>query len=47
VSAYSVANAKAAKASFYDWLEGRRSTLEGAPMSSVALLNLIYDEPEP
>ncbi len=37
----------AAKAAFYDWLDARRSTLEGAPISSVALLNLIYDEPEP
>jgi antitoxin (DNA-binding transcriptional repressor) of toxin-antitoxin stability system len=29
----------------YHWLESRRSTLEGAPMTSVELLNLIYDEP--
>jgi prevent-host-death family protein len=33
-------------AAFYDWLKARRSTLkEGHAMTSVQLLNLIYDEP--
>jgi len=35
----------AARAAFYDWLAGRRSTLKGSPITSVELLNLIHDEP--
>lgn len=38
--------APAGAAAFYDWLKGRRSTLkEGHAMTSVQLLDLIYDEP--
>ena len=33
------------KAAFYDWLSSRRSTPKGSPITSVELLNLIYDEP--
>jgi prevent-host-death family protein len=33
-------------AAFYDWLKARRSTLkEGHTLTSVQLLDLIYDEP--
>jgi antitoxin (DNA-binding transcriptional repressor) of toxin-antitoxin stability system len=36
-----------AKAAFYEWMAARRTIPKGPPMTSVELLNLIYDEPEP
>jgi antitoxin (DNA-binding transcriptional repressor) of toxin-antitoxin stability system len=30
---------------FYGWLESRRSIVAGPPMTSVELLDLIYDNP--
>lgn len=34
------------KGEMYAWLASRRSVLKGPPMTSVELLNLIYDKPE-
>jgi len=34
------------KAAFYDWLASRRLSAEGSAMTSVELLDLIYDEPQ-
>jgi prevent-host-death family protein len=31
----------------YEWLASRRLTLKGPPITSVELLNMIYDDPEP
>ena len=40
------APAPVAKAAFYDWLGARRATLKpGAEISSVDLLDMIYDDP--
>ncbi len=37
----------AGAAEFYDWLASRRSTLKAGPsLTSVELLNLVYDDPE-
>ena len=36
--------APANKAAFYKWLAARRSAAKGPPMTSVELLDLIYDE---
>jgi len=36
-----------AKGDFYAWMASRRLTPKGPAMTSVELLDLIYDEPEP
>ena len=42
------APAPVAKAAFYDWLSARRTGLKsGAAISSVELLDRIYDDPRP
>jgi prevent-host-death family protein len=35
------------RAALYAWLASRRLTLKGPPITSVELLNLIYEDPEP
>lgn len=39
--------AAAVAPAFYEWLASRRSTLKGPAITSVDLLNQIYDDPAP